>query len=79
MIYYFSFYHFCVSLTGGEFSSAFSKSVKAHVASLIRGGKTINAQYLQKDANREKQIEREVWTWMYKCNESVTVMNVWVW
>ena len=46
--------------TGGEFSSAFSKSVKVHVASLVRAGKTVHAPYLQEDSDREKEIEREV-------------------
>ena len=50
-----TFYH-----TGGEFSSAFSKSVKVHVASLVRAGKTVHAPYLQEDSDREKEIEREV-------------------
>ena len=45
---------------GGEFSSAFSKSVKVHVASLVRAGKTVHAPYLQEDSDREKEIEREV-------------------
>ena len=45
---------------GGEYSSAFGKSVKVHVASLVRAGKTVHAQYLQKDSDREKEIEREV-------------------
>ena len=50
-----TFYH-----AGGEFSSAFSKSVKVHVASLVRAGKTVHAPYLQEDSDREKEIEREV-------------------
>ena len=50
-------YFYCV---GGEYSSAFSKSVKVHVASLVRAGKTVQSPYLQKDSDREKEIEREV-------------------
>ena len=45
---------------GGEFSSAFAKSVKVHVAALIKGGKTVYAPYLQADSDRDKEIEREV-------------------
>ena len=49
-----------VFLLGGEFSSAFAKSVKIHVSSLIKGGKTVKSLYLPADADREKEIEREV-------------------
>eukprot|EP00596_Hydrurales_sp_CCMP1899_P003639 CAMPEP_0119048606 /NCGR_PEP_ID=MMETSP1177-20130426/59890_1 /TAXON_ID=2985 /ORGANISM="Ochromonas sp, Strain CCMP1899" /LENGTH=826 /DNA_ID=CAMNT_0007024745 /DNA_START=66 /DNA_END=2546 /DNA_ORIENTATION=+ len=45
---------------GGEFSSAFAKSVKIHVASLIKGGKSTCAPYLQEDADRERDLEREL-------------------
>lgn len=48
------------NIIGGEFSSAFAKSVKIHVAALIKGGKTVHAPYLQADSDRDKEIEREV-------------------
>jgi hypothetical protein len=34
--------------------------VKIHVASLIKGGKSTCAPYLQDDADRERDLEREL-------------------
>lgn len=45
---------------GGEYCSSFAKSVKTHVSTLVRGAKTLEAQYSQADADREKAIEREI-------------------
>ena len=44
---------------GGEFCSAFAKSVKTHVASLIRGNKT-TAPYDQAEMECEKLYENEI-------------------
>ena len=45
---------------GGEYSSSFAKSVKTHVAAMVRGGKCLESKYNQDDADKEKAIEREL-------------------
>lgn len=45
---------------GGEFSSAFAKSVKAHVTSLSNGHSRQGAHYSQDFADRESGAELEV-------------------
>ena len=45
---------------GGEYCSSFAKSVKTHVAAMVRGGKCLESKYNQDDADKEKAIEREL-------------------
>ncbi len=45
---------------GGEFHSAFARSVKAHVASLAQGAQQPEQQYWQKGCDLEGDVEAEV-------------------